>query len=166
MTLNRARHLGKIFISHTSADKPFVRRLSKRIESEGYSVWLDEHDLLVGDPLAERIGDALKSARVVLVVVSTTSIASRWLRYELNIATERMIKGQCRVIPIVIDDSLLAPEVQGLLYADCRKSLKSGWKAILTAIQHEDNAPWLKRDFGRKRRHSSAVFSPPGSLSR
>jgi hypothetical protein len=29
---------GKIFISHSSADKPFVRRLAKRLEQAGYSV--------------------------------------------------------------------------------------------------------------------------------
>ena len=62
-------HLGKVFISHTAVDKRFVRRLKARIESAGYDVWLDEHDLLAGDPVAEQIGEALKRAKVVLVVV-------------------------------------------------------------------------------------------------
>lgn len=130
-------HLGKVFISHTAVDKRFVRRLKARIESAGYDVWLDEHDLLAGDPLAEQIAEALKRAKAVLVVVSKASVASRWLRYELNITTQRMIKGECRVIPVVIDDSELPPDVRGLLYADCRKSLRAGWKSIETALQHE-----------------------------
>ena len=105
--------LGKIFISHTSADKLFVRRLASRLEKDQFSVWLDEHDLIAGDPLPETIGRALEAAKVILVVVSKASISSRWLRYELNIATEKMIKGECRVIPIVIDETPLPPGSTG-----------------------------------------------------
>ena len=101
-------HLGKVFISHTAADKPFVRRLAARLEKSQFHVWLDEHDLIAGDPLPESIGKALQAARVILVVVSKASVASKWLRYELNIATERMIKGECRVIPIVIENATLS----------------------------------------------------------
>jgi hypothetical protein len=143
-------HLGKIFISHTAVDKQFVRRLKARVEAAGYDVWLDEHDLLAGDPLAEQIGEALKRAKVVLVVVSKASVASRWLRYELNIATQRMIKGECRVIPVVIDGSELPPEVRGLLYADCRSSLRGGWKSIETALQHEAKRRLADQSFYRQ----------------
>lgn len=131
--------LGKIFISHSSPDKEFVRHLTDRIEEEGFSPWLDERDLIVGDPLPETIAEALQSARVVLVVISRASVASRWLRYELNIATERMIKGECRVIPIVVDDVRLPNEVRALLYANCRESLDQGWPSVLTALQYEDH---------------------------
>ena len=44
-------HLGKVFISHTVADKPFVRRLAARLEKSHFQVWLDEHDLIAGDRL-------------------------------------------------------------------------------------------------------------------
>ena len=40
-------HLGKIFISHTAADKPFVRLLADQIIKSGFQVWLDERDLVV-----------------------------------------------------------------------------------------------------------------------
>ncbi len=143
-------HLGKVFISHTAVDKGFVRRLKARVEAAGYNVWLDEHDLLAGDSLAEQIGEALTRTRVVLVVVSEASVASRWLRYELNIATQRMIKGECRVIPVVIDGSELPPEVRGLLYADCRTSLRRGWRSIETALQHEAKRSLADQSFYRQ----------------
>jgi len=41
--------LGEIFISHSSLDKPFVRRLARRIEKSGFSVWLDEKELIAGE---------------------------------------------------------------------------------------------------------------------
>jgi hypothetical protein len=143
-------HLGKVFISHTAADKPFVRRLAARLEKSHFHVWLDEHDLIAGDPLPESIGEALQAAKVILVVVSEASVASKWLRYELNVATERMIKGECRVIPIVIDDTPLPAEVRGLLYADCRKGLPSGIPSILTALKHEARRAEMEHSFSSR----------------
>lgn len=140
-------YLGHVFVSHTAVDKPFVRQLTEQLRAKGFQVWLDERDLLVGDPLAERISQALATARVVLVVVSKASVASKWLRYELNVATDRMIKGECRVIPVVIDDTPLPPEVRGLLYAECRASLDDGIPAIVTALQYESRRATMERGF-------------------
>jgi hypothetical protein len=159
-------HLGKIFISHTAADKPFVRRLARRLEKAHFQVWLDEHDLIAGDPLPESIGKALQAAKVILVVVSKASVASKWLRYELNVATERMIKGECRVIPVVIDETSLPAEVIGLLYADCRKGLARGLASILTALQHEARRAEMKHSFwSRADRLVDEIFGGRGSVS-
>jgi len=143
-------HLGKVFISHTAADKPFVRRLAARLKKSQFDAWLDERDLIAGDPLPESIGKALQAAKVILVVVSKASVASKWLRYELNVATERMIKGECRVIPIVIDETPLPPEVRGLLYADCRKGLASGIPSIVTALTHEARRAAMEHSFSSR----------------
>jgi TIR domain len=86
--------LGKVFISHASTDKPFVRRLVSRLQMEGFQVWLDEHELHVGDQLAEEISKALSSSQVVLVVVSKASIKSRWLKFELNKATTLLCRDR------------------------------------------------------------------------
>src|SRR5690349_15024290 len=92
---------GKVFISHSSLDKPFVRRIVEAIEADGFKTWLDEKELLPGDSLARRLSEGVAHAPAVLVVVSKSSIESRWLAFELNKATERMVQGSCRVIPIV-----------------------------------------------------------------
>jgi TIR domain-containing protein len=142
--------LGKVFISHTAADKPFVRRLAARLKKSQFHTWLDEHDLIAGDPLPQSIGKALQAAKVILIVVSKASVASKWLRYELNLATEKMIKGECRVIPIVIDETPLPAEVRGLLYADCRKGLAAGIPSILTALKHEARRAEMEYSFSSR----------------
>jgi hypothetical protein len=143
-------HLGKTFISHTAADKPFVRRLAASLKKAGFHVWLDEHDLIAGDPLPQSIAKALQAAKVILVVVSRASVASNWLHYELNIATSKMIKGECRVIPIVIDETRLRGEVRGLLYADCRKGLAAGIPSILTALKYEARRAEMEYSFSSR----------------
>jgi TIR domain. len=126
-----------VFVSHSSADKAFVRRLARRIQAERFGVWLDEHELIPGDRLSEKIAEALQDAKVVLVVVSKASVKSKWLAFELNLAAERMVKGTCRVIPVVIGDVEPPAAVQGLLFADFRRSFANGLKAILTALRYE-----------------------------
>jgi hypothetical protein len=61
-----------------------------------------------------------------------------------------MIKGECRVIPIVIDETPLPPEVRGLLYADCRKGLASGIPSILTALKHEARRAEMEHSFSSR----------------
>lgn len=133
------KHLyGKVFISHSSVDKRFVRRLAKAIEADGFLTWLDEKELLPGDPLAKRVSEGVAQARAVLVVVSRAAIASKWLAFELNKAADRMVKGECIVIPIVIDEmSSLPAEVEGLLYADFTKSFKRQMQAVLKSLNSD-----------------------------
>jgi len=134
-----SKHLyGKVFISHSSVDKPFVRRLAKAIEADGFLTWLDEKELLPGDALAKRVSEGVAQARAVLVVVSHAAIASKWLAFELNKAADRMVKGECIVIPIVIEDVKSLPaEVEGLLYADFTKSFKRQMQAVLKSLNSD-----------------------------
>ena len=155
--------MDKFFLSHSSIDKPFVRKLARRIEKEGFRVWLDEKKLVAGDPLGKTISEALDSASVVLVVVSRASVSSRWLSFELNKATERMVQGQCRVIPVVVEKIDLPAEVKGLMFADFTSSFRFGFKAVLTALQHEARRKLLDSSFWR--RADSAVAKVFGGIA-
>ncbi|MCI0528715.1 MAG: toll/interleukin-1 receptor domain-containing protein, partial [Nitrospira sp.] len=121
--------------------------LVNRLGKEDYQVWLDEHDLIVGDQLVGQISQALAVSRVVLIVVSSASVRSKWLKFELNKAIERMIEGQCRVIPIIREKVELPPEVKGLLYADFSDSFKYGMKSVLIALEHEANRASFEPSF-------------------
>lgn len=129
--------IGKVFLSHSSIDKPFVRRLAGRIRKAGFDVWLDELEVLPGDSIPARLAYALVSCRVVIVVISEASLKSKWLSYELNMAIERMVKGLCRVIPVLKDSVEPPPEIKGIAYADFRKSTQSGFKALVSALELE-----------------------------
>jgi hypothetical protein len=45
--------LGKVFISHTADDKPFVCPLAARLEKSHFHIWLDERNLIAGGPLPQ-----------------------------------------------------------------------------------------------------------------
>ncbi len=129
--------LGKIFISHSSTDKRWVRRFERSLRDAGYDTWLDEKEIEVGDALAAKVSEGVRDAKVVVVVVSAASVVSQWLRFELDIATERMIRGDCRVLPILIDDVEMPPEISGRLYADMRPRRRGGLARVLRALESE-----------------------------
>jgi hypothetical protein len=129
--------LGKVFLSHSSVDKAMVRTLAQDIEAAGYSIWLDERELLPGDKLLERIAEAVSTSRVMLVVISRASVTSKWLRQELTVVSERMVRGECRVIPVLIEDVEIPSELRGLVYADIRSNYSDGLGRIVNAIRQE-----------------------------
>ncbi|GAB7006509.1 hypothetical protein JCM18899A_39820 [Nocardioides sp. AN3] len=129
--------LGKIFISHSSVNKAWVRRFDRRLRSEGYDTWLDEREIDVGDALAARISAGVRDAKIVIVVVSEASLSSRWLRYELDIATQRMIAGDCRVMPVLIDQVDVPTELEGRLYADMRPGRRGGFNSVIRTLTSE-----------------------------
>ena len=66
------------FISHSSKDKPFIRKLVADLTAEGVSVWLDEQRIRVGDSIPERIGQGLAESDIFLIALSENSVGSDW----------------------------------------------------------------------------------------
>jgi hypothetical protein len=109
-----------IFLSHTSADKPFVRELKTSLESHGVKdVWLDEAEIMVGDSLTKKIDEGLKKTKYIGVVLSTRSIKSAWVERELEIAINREIStGEVVVLPLLYEKCDLPSFLIGKMYAD------------------------------------------------
>lgn len=76
----------KVFICHSSKDKKLIRKLADALEQHGVRVWLDEREILVGDPLRETIELGLSDADYVIVALSKTALKSTWVRKELSAA--------------------------------------------------------------------------------
>jgi hypothetical protein len=56
------------FLSHNSADKPLVKEIGRWLQDEArLRVWLDEWNLVPGDPWQEGIEDALDQSRSCVV---------------------------------------------------------------------------------------------------
>lgn len=109
-----------IFLSHTSADKPFVRELKSRLESQGVKdVWLDEAEILVGDSLTKKIEEGLKRTNYIGVALSPRSVSSSWVERELEIAINREIStGEIVILPLLYEKCELPTFLSGKLYAD------------------------------------------------
>lgn len=91
-----------VFLSHTNADKPFVRRLKRDLDAQGFDCWIDEAEIKVGDSLIRKICDGLDRANFVIVVLSPNSISSPWVQEELDVAMNQQIRSQrIKVLPVM-----------------------------------------------------------------
>jgi len=76
----------RVFLSHSSQDKPFVRDLADALEAGGaIKVWLDEREIGYGDNIVVKIDDGL-DADAVLLILSPDSVDSKWVKEEWPVA--------------------------------------------------------------------------------
>jgi len=109
----------RVFLSHSSIDKRFVRSLARRLEAYGISVWLDEAELLVGDSLVKKLSEVIVDVDIVVAVLSTSSVKSAWVEEELHWAMTHQIVGkQTKVLPVVKEPCERPAFLAGRLFAD------------------------------------------------
>src|SRR5690606_7007254 len=99
----------RVFLCHASQDKPAVRELYERLDSEGWmDIWLDEEKLYPGQDWDFEIEKAVEAADVVIVCLSSNSVTKegyvqRELRFVLQIADYKP-DGTIFVVPVRLDD--------------------------------------------------------------
>lgn len=76
----------QVFLSYASADGDFARTLASHLTRRGLSVWTPEEELLPGDNVYFRIGEALKRSRAMVVLISPDSMRSDHVRREIEYA--------------------------------------------------------------------------------
>lgn len=124
----------QIFISHSSQDKPFARRLRDEIQKRGLRVWLDEAEVRVGQSIPEEIGRAVESSEVFCILISQRSSRSPWVTRELNAFLPRMISKGGVILPCKLDDAPTHPLLADIKYADFSESYQKGLTALLNGI--------------------------------
>lgn len=125
--------VGKIFISHASADKPFVDKLVADLASKSIPVWYDKLDLRIGDSVSGSINAGLTDSKYFVIVLSEAAIASTWVREELNAALMKQVaQGGTFILPILIEDCDIPPLLAHRRYADFRNDYNSALQELLS----------------------------------
>lgn len=101
--------MSKIFISHATADDPFVRTLQQAIDAQldAPAAWIDSRELRAGDILWPQIKAAIEKAAAFIVVFSEHTPKSKWVGKELKLALEHQAAQKAAadfpVIPLLLD---------------------------------------------------------------
>lgn len=129
--------MSSIFLSHSSLDKPFVRKLAADLRSKGFFVWLDEAEIKLGDSLIKKISEGIEQVEYVGVVISKNSIDSEWFNREVEIALNQEISGKkVKILPLLLEKVNMPPFLSGKLYADftCDENYDKGLKLIIDRL--------------------------------
>ena len=92
----------QIFISHATADRATVEWVADQVEAMGIRVYLAEDDPQPGAVLATKVKDAIGGSDALLVLLTQTALASRYVQQEIGAAVQAGIP----ILPLV--DSSLA----------------------------------------------------------
>jgi hypothetical protein len=128
-----------VFLSHSSHDNEFVRKLAEDLKSQGIQVWFDEWEIKVGDSLNNKIAEGIKSSGWLVIILSQNSVKSAWVRKELNAALEAELKReQVFILPAIIDDCEIPLFLQDKKFADFRYEYYKGLEDLLRPIISEN----------------------------
>jgi uncharacterized protein YjbI with pentapeptide repeats len=99
------------FISHSTADQDFAKRLYADLQAAGVRCWFAPEDMAIGDRIRDRIDQSIRVYDKLLVVLSSNSINSRWVEDEVEAALdkERSLSSSGRVsvlFPVDIDGTI------------------------------------------------------------
>jgi len=131
----------RVFLSHSHADRRFVRRLSADLERCGAKLWLDERELRVGDSVLRSIRKGIDQSDFFIVVLSPAAAASEWVQREIDVATTIEIRsGKKKVLPVLRGKVALPALLEGKFYADFRRNYRKGLDALLRALRFDDSS--------------------------
>ena len=93
------------FISYSSKDEEFARRLHGRMRDAHLRVWFAPEDIQGGQKLHEQIETAIRVYDKLLIVLSEASLQSEWVMTELRKArkAERQ-SGKRKLFPVRLVD--------------------------------------------------------------
>ena len=70
------------FISYSTKDDDFARRLHADLQNKGVRCWFAPHDMKIGAKILGTLDEALRTREKVLIVLSEASIGSGWVEDE------------------------------------------------------------------------------------
>lgn len=120
MTNNRPL---RVFLCHSSHDKPAVRELYQKLRTEVWiQPWLDEEELYPGQDWNMEIEKAVEASDVILVCLTKNSInkegyVQRELRIVLDLADYKP-EGTLYIIPVRLEDCEPPRRLRAWQYAD------------------------------------------------
>ena len=146
--------MADVFVSYSRSDKARVAPLVAAIEAKGWSVWWDP-DIDPGQEFDRRIAAELEAATAVLVVWTSNSVESRWVRGEARDGAERGI-----LVPVRLGGVRLPIDVRAFHTTDL-----DGWGDDPASPQVEQVLRALDAIVGRPRaRESAAATAEPTRL--
>lgn len=111
----------KVFLSYSWTDEIIAKKLVESLEDRSIHVWIDRATILLGDRVWAEIQRAIEQVQYVIVLLSKESVKSKWVLDELRHALKTETNtGQSRVLPVVLEDCDIPPELDERLLGQLR----------------------------------------------
>jgi hypothetical protein len=122
------------FISYSSKDDEFARRLHTDLQASDVRCWFAPEDMKIGDEFRSRIDQSIHYHDRLLLILSCHSLDSTWVKKEVETAFEKEEREKRLVLfPIRVDEAVMESTV--------------GWAADVHRQRHiGDFTRWKEHD--------------------
>jgi TIR domain/Pentapeptide repeats (8 copies) len=86
------------FISYSSKDEEFAKRLHSDLQNQGVRCWFAPEDIQGGRKLHEQIDQAIRIHERLLLILSSHSMNSEWVKTEIAKARQREVQEHRQVL--------------------------------------------------------------------
>jgi hypothetical protein len=128
--------VAKVFISYAREDREEVRALYERLKGIGVDPWMDDQNLLPGDPWARTIDEAILSADFFLFCISTHSVdKSGVLRQELSKGLDQWYARSGPdnyLLPVMLEDCQMPESLAALQRVDASEDVFEPGPAVVS----------------------------------
>lgn len=128
-----------VFISHSSTDSIIARSIATDLMDAGYSVFLDDWSIDVGDRIFEKINQGLENSSGLIMIISQSYLQSICCNDEWSSFYNKSLHTKnCRVYPIIIDESnppVLLNQIKYLRFD--RENYSIGLSSLLKALKKQ-----------------------------
>jgi len=130
--------MSQVFISYSRKDREFVNRLAADL-GERLPDARVFYDMLIqpGASWAETLAAQIEQADIVLAVLSPDYLASAWATQELNLALERQLKKEARLLPLLIRACNPTNILSQLTWVDFTGEYEAGLARLIWGITGE-----------------------------
>lgn len=103
---NEISERSRVFISHSSASKPFAKLMRESLRQSEVHAWVDENEIYVGEDILDRLGDGLGKMDALVLLISKQAMESEWVDREVKFAAMREITERKPIIlPFILDET-------------------------------------------------------------
>ena len=96
----------EVFISHSSVDLAFSRAIATDLMDAGFSVFLDDWSINIGERIFEKISTGLCESKALIMIISKDYLKSVCCTDEWGAFYGKALHDKsCVIYPIIIDDS-------------------------------------------------------------
>jgi hypothetical protein len=103
--LNEPIQFYSCFISYSTKDGEFARRIHADLQDKGVRCWFAPHDIQGGKKIDEQLEEAIRLHDKLLLILSESSMNSEWVKTEIANARQKEIQQKRQVLfPISLVD--------------------------------------------------------------
>ena len=92
----------EVFLSHSSANQDITQRIAETLRNHGIPIWYSPTNIRGAQHWHDEIGKALRRCDWFIVLLSSDSVVSRWVKMELAYALNHAQYTE-KILPVTLE---------------------------------------------------------------